>query len=140
MADKKLQARMLAVLLMKEYADYLYRTKGKDFDEKLQKQLEKDSELPTKDWLKKYRPWLLKIKNDTEFDKYCEEKPMVECECGSANVSCIGLGEVDKELDVQMFKWKCYTCGKEFEISINEEGKSYDNSKNENSKNIIRKI
>ncbi len=126
---EKIQARLLMTMFFYEYVDYLYRIKGKDFSEKLQKQLEKDSEISTKEWMKKYKPLWLKIKSDVEYDKYFKEKPVVECECGSSNVSCIGLGSFDEEFEIQMYQWHCYTCEENFESSINEKGESYENAK-----------
>lgn len=117
---EEIQARLLMVLLLIEYVNYLSEIKGKDFSEKLQKQLEKDRELSTKKFSLKYKPLWLKMESDKEFDKYMEEKPLVTCECGSANVSCIGLGKFDKEFDIQMYKWKCFSCGNIFEVSTNE--------------------
>ena len=111
--------------MLKEYVSYLSEIKGKDFNEKLQKQLEKDCELSTEELSKKYKPLWLKMKSDADFDKYFKEKPLEECGCGSANVKCIGLGSFDKEFDTQMYKWHCYTCEEDFESSINEEGESY---------------
>lgn len=123
----KIQAKLLMIVMLTEYVDYLSEIKEKDFGGKLQKQLEKDSELSTNDWLKKYKPLWLKMKSDGGFDKYMKEKPLVTCECGSANVSCIGLGSFDKEFDIQMYKWKCFSCGEEFETSVNEKGETYKN-------------
>ena len=126
---EKVEARLLFVMMLKEYVNYLSEIKGKDFNEKLQTQLEKDCELSTEELAKKYKPLWLKMKSDTDFDKYCKEKPLEECECGSANVKCIGLGSFDKEFDTQMYKWKCFTCGNFFESSINQKGESYENAK-----------
>ncbi len=48
--ENEIQARLLMVLMLIEYVDYLSEMKGKDFSEKLQKQLEKDSELSNKEF------------------------------------------------------------------------------------------
>lgn len=128
MGKEKIKCKVLMMIFLFEYADYLEIIKGKDFSKKLQKQLEKDKELSAEKWIKKYKPLWLKISNDREFNKYLEEKPLVECDCGSANVKCVGLGNFDKEIGIQMFKWHCCTCDKDFEVSINEKGEAYEAS------------
>ena len=128
-SKSNVEARLLMTMFFYEYIDYIYVTKGKDFSEKLQNRLEKDSELSTKEWMTKYKRLWLKIKSDTDFDKYLEEKPLETCECGSADVKCIGLGGFDKEIDIQMYKWHCFTCNKDFESSINEKGENYEHGK-----------
>ena len=127
--EDELMARLLMIMLLKDYVNYLSEIKEKDFNEKFQKQLEKDSELSNKDFSIKYKPLWLKMKSDTEFDKYFKERPLTTCDCGSANVSCIGLGEYDKEFDIQAYKWKCFSCNEEFEVSVNEKGETYKNGK-----------
>jgi len=118
---EKTQSKILMIMILFEYVEFIAETKGKDYGEKLKEQLERDSELSTEDWNKKYKPLWLKMKSDKEFDKYLEEKPNVVCECGSADVSYIGDGEFDKEFEIPMYKWHCHTCDEDFEISIKEE-------------------
>jgi len=125
MKKEKLKGKLLMIMFFYEYADYLEKTKEKDFNEKLQKQLEKDKELSAEKWIEKYKPLWLKIKDDEEFNKYLEERPLIECGCGSANVKCMRLGNFNKYFDIKMYKFKCFSCGKSFESYINEKGEVY---------------
>lgn len=127
--DKEMELikkKMVQVLLINEYIEYLVmneKAKDKMFDD-YQKQLEEDREIETEEWLKKYKPLIDKIANDKEFMKYMDEKPEMDCGCGSANVEYVGLGSIDHSWDtdddgegIQMYKWKCHTCGEIFEVS-----------------------
>jgi len=126
MKNKNKQVKILMILMLWEYCNYLNEIKEKNFHRNLIKQLEKDKNLSVTKWIKKYKPFWIKINKDEKFNKYLEEKPLIECDfCGSANVKCMGLGGFDKEFEIQMFKWECFTCRKKFEMSVNEKGEIY---------------
>ena len=125
MAKQKLkstEAKILMIMMIYEYVDYLLTTKEKDYFAKVKKQLSKDKELSDEEFVKKYKPLWKKLVEDKDFDKYIEEKPVMICsECGSANCECLGKASYSKKYECQFYWWKCHSCGDKWEASYKEE-------------------
>jgi hypothetical protein len=119
---KAIEKKILIILLLNEYCDYLIFEKNKDYSLKLEKQIKKDRNLSSGQFVKKYKPLIKKIDKDKDFDKWCKEKPVINCtECGSANCECLGKSSYSKKYGCTFYWWKCHDCGDKWEVSYKDE-------------------